>query len=117
MTEHVHGTGANYLKGCPGCRERGRTLAQTTRQSAAGARASRIANWKRQGMDPDTAGAVWDDSDSCEACGGPKAVVDHNHTSGVVRGTLCTGCNRALGFLADDPARLRSLANYLEKYE
>lgn len=41
--------------------------------------------------------------------------VDHCHTSGVVRGLLCSGCNVALGRMQDDPARLRRAADYLER--
>jgi hypothetical protein len=42
--------------------------------------------------------------------------VDHNHTTGVVRGLLCSSCNQALGLLGDNPNRIRSLLSYLEKH-
>jgi len=38
---------------------------------------------------------------SCACCGEPfirTPHVDHCHTTGVVRGLLCTGCNSGLGF-------------------
>ena len=47
-------------------------------------------------------------ADTCEVCGvvleggkvGSRAlVVDHDHESGVVRGILCTSCNKAEGYL------------------
>ncbi|MGX1632740.1 endonuclease VII domain-containing protein [Streptomyces albidoflavus] len=43
--------------------------------------------------------------------------IDHDHKSGVVRGLLCRGCNHALGNALDDPARLRAMADYLERHQ
>jgi hypothetical protein len=40
--------------------------------------------------------------------------VDHCHTTGKIRGLLCSACNRAIGLLQDDPARAMRLANYLQ---
>lgn len=39
--------------------------------------------------------------------------VDHCHTTGKVRGLLCHACNKSLGFLEDDPARIKRLIDYL----
>ena len=56
----------------------------------------------------------------CEVCGSPsirqnqQLHIDHDHATGAIRGVLCGGCNQALGFAKDNPATLRSLAEYLE---
>ena len=44
---------------------------------------------------------------------GFRPVVDHDHTSGLVRGVLCANCNTAIGFLDDRPHAADSLAAYL----
>ena len=50
----------------------------------------------------------------CEICGGSEYLaVDHDHESGKVRGKLCANCNRALGLLKDDPARVEAMFKYL----
>lgn len=43
--------------------------------------------------------------------------VDHDHESGEVRGLLCNLCNRALGFLQDNPVVVKAAWVYLEAHK
>lgn len=54
----------------------------------------------------------------CAICGkspkNKKLHVDHDHTTGHIRGLLCSNCNRGLGLYKDDPKILRTAAEYIE---
>jgi hypothetical protein len=39
--------------------------------------------------------------------------IDHDHRTGQIRGLLCNGCNRGLGYFRDVPASLEKAAKYL----
>jgi thiol-disulfide isomerase/thioredoxin len=41
--------------------------------------------------------------------------VDHDHTTGQVRGLLCNNCNRALGLLGDSILVLERAVNYMKE--
>ena len=74
----------------------------------------RVQDMKKSGVK-----VAWSDSfqpSSCEVCGkGGVLSLDHDHSTGRVRGWLCPGCNSALGYAYDNPDTLRSLAAYLER--
>jgi hypothetical protein len=60
---------------------------------------------------------VLDQDGVCAVCGEvpPRAlVVDHCHRTGKVRALLCDACNKALGLMKDDSARLRMAARYVD---
>jgi hypothetical protein len=46
--------------------------------------------------------------------GWKEPCVDHDHSTGAVRGLLCGACNKAIGLLKDNPQLARSIASYLE---
>ncbi len=51
-----------------------------------------------------------------KACSVRKRLsVDHDHTTGRVRGLLCSNCNTSIGLAKDSPDTLRRMADYLEK--
>lgn len=53
---------------------------------------------------------------TCAICKDPerKLVIDHCHTTDLVRGLLCSQCNSALGLFKDDPKLLQAATDYLK---
>jgi hypothetical protein len=51
-----------------------------------------------------------------EGYGGKRLAIDHNHTTGAVRGILCDRCNLALGKFKDDPQIIKNAVEYLEQH-
>lgn len=52
----------------------------------------------------------------CEICGRPhgdRTCIDHDHTTGLLRGVLCSPCNMGLGLVHDNILVLISAAEYL----
>ena len=70
------------------------------------------------------AGMVNEQGNRCAICGEPPKVdgvraasrlhIDHDHTSGRVRGLLCNHCNRGIGAFRDRPELLDAASAYLK---
>lgn len=77
---------------------------------------------KRKGLTLDDYNrVVQEHSDVCDICGGPPDgrwstfTLDHCHNTGVLRGLLCSKCNRGLGFFKDNPELLKRAIQYLTR--
>jgi predicted ATP-binding protein involved in virulence len=52
----------------------------------------------------------------CVICGKNKnrrLCIDHDHTTGKIRGLLCRECNMALGYVQDETTVLKNMIEYL----
>lgn len=74
---------------------------------------------ERYGLTPEDYRAIMDFQNGvCFICQRARGVrrrlsVDHCHSTGAVRGNLCSSCNKYLGHLRDDPAAFERAAEYL----
>lgn len=81
-------------------------------------RTAEIARLSKYGVTPERYMQLREEQkDSCAVCKLPKKLcVDHNHSSGQVRGLLCQTCNRALGMIKDSVSIAEALVEYLKKH-
>ena len=73
---------------------------------------------KSYGLTPDDFDRMIEDQDGkCLICGERKPLqIDHNHTSGEVRGLLCLHCNVLAGWLETHGENLESAVSYLKHH-
>ncbi len=91
----------------------------------AGYEAMRVRSWRKQGASIDTYGQFLTllamAGYKCEICKvelterSRSAHLDHNHSSGKVRGVLCTECNKGLGHFYDSSITLSHAVTYIEE--
>lgn len=69
--------------------------------------------------DPEYQALLIKQNELCAICGGPpiraghSLSVDHCHTTGKIRGLLCSNCNTGLGLFKDSPELLEKALLYL----
>jgi hypothetical protein len=109
----------NYCRGCARDYARERRELPHVKEQAVGANRRR-----RYGITAERYQSMVEFQEGlCAICGQPETAqrrgitktlaVDHNHTTGQIRGLLCHRCNTALGLLGDDPERLQAVIRYL----
>lgn len=82
---------------------------------------SDYARLKKYGLTPEDYEALLEkQGNKCTICSkifsdGVRAVVDHHHGSGRVRGILCDNCNKAIGLLGDDADIIEEAARYVRE--
>ncbi len=79
---------------------------------------------KKYGLDVQSFGQLMKEQrNCCRLCGDPfvgsskDTHIDHDHSTGTVRGIVHSHCNLLLGLAKDSPGILRKAAEYLEKYQ
>lgn len=117
--------GRTYYSWCKTCNSQGANAwTKADRKANPGKYAARDKKeaLAKYGLTVDQFVAMWDAQGGvCLTCpktltGGPGGhAIDHCHTTGKVRGLLCSPCNKALGMVYDNPDTLRRLADYLEQ--
>lgn len=84
---------------------------------------ARMKNWQRTGASIDGYGQFIEllvmSEYTCEICGvnitENTANLDHDHTTGRVRGVLCWSCNAGIGHLGDSADGLRRALRFIEE--
>jgi hypothetical protein len=96
------------------------------KRSAKGKKAARREALKRYyGITPEQYDAMLAQQNGlCALCQTPETdtrnrvlCVDHDHATKKVRGLLCNGCNRGLGFFQDKVTVLQTAIEYLMKHK
>lgn len=79
---------------------------------------------RNYGITLDEYNKMYDDQKGCcKICGEHQDsfsinfAVDHCHTTGKVRGLLCSNCNRGVGYLKDSTTILQSAIDYLKEHQ
>ena len=104
------------------CKTCERARMQKYDKSEAGIQRMRASHWKIQGINitfdeyADRYAAV---GGKCEICGdfNESLCVDHNHSTGAIRGLLCKPCNIGISALKEQAEVLNNAISYLRRNE
>ncbi len=73
------------------------------------------AGYRSLSMKQNNVCAICNKPETAKIHGNVKSLaVDHCHSTGRIRGLLCSKCNTAMGLLEDDPSIIRKMIAYLE---
>lgn len=76
-----------------------------------------IAEYQRKFVEQGGVCAICELSETATRNGKAKwLAVDHDHTTGAIRGLLCSNCNPMIGYAKEDPDRLIAAVKYLKTY-
>lgn len=101
----------------PGGRQTEETLGYTRRFDMGGEHAKRLRKFGLTLSDYEFMAEF--QNHACGICKTPqsklqrKLAVDHCHSTGRIRGLLCSNCNTALGLLRDNPESIRRAARWI----
>lgn len=73
---------------------------------------------RRYGITPEAYDGLYaSQNGKCAVCGVPRATldVDHDHSTGEIRGLLCHRCNWAIGILGDSPEKAYAVVEYFAR--
>lgn len=113
--EHLRNYSRNYMRKRNSVLENNYRGRNQLRKGQTKYTKAQIIKMSRYNLTPEQFDAL---SDYCEVCGSTTNLcIDHDHSTGKVRGTLCSRCNQALGLMRDNYRNIIKLANYLIKDE
>lgn len=109
---------------CRACYRAKQSARHAQRKSEPAYKAALVINRRRSDLsrkygitEPEYLALLASQGNACAICctqpNGQRLAVDHDHTTGKVRGLLCGHCNKALGLFGDDADRLRKAAEYV----
>lgn len=79
----------------------------------------RIRRMAKLGLTLEEADTLLEQNPVCQICSQPasgrneRLCIDHCHTTGAIRGVLCTRCNAWIGWLKDDSSLIEAAQKYL----